>query len=134
MKSSFSPRLQVAQGGMVLLEVVAALTIFTVVAFSLIMALNAAMDVAVERNDIDAATRGLENQMSVLRGSRVAPIDKDLPDDGSGILYHVVVQGEPLQDEQNKAVPNIYRATITAKWKSNGTPEDRGISFLLYQP
>jgi Tfp pilus assembly protein PilV len=120
--------------GMVLIEVVTALVIFTVVAFSMVMALNAAMDVALERNDIDAATRGLENEMNILRGSRVVAVDQDLPDDGSGILYHVTVRAESLQDQQNKPVANTYRATITAKWKLNGTPEDRSISFLLYQP
>jgi len=122
-----------AQRGMVLLEVVVALTIFTLVAFSLVMTLNSAMDVAQERNQIEIAMQGLGNQMTLLRGSNVAPIDKDLPDDGSGILYHVVVQPEQFQDQLKKPVPNLYRATITAKWKLNGTPEDRSVSLLLYQ-
>jgi len=134
MKSCSQQRRRQARSGMVLLEVVAALTIFGLVAFALVMALDSAMDVALARNKIAAATQGIENQMAVLRGSRVVSADKDLPDDGSGITYHLSVQPESLKDEKGNPVPNIYRATITAKWKLNGTPEDRSVSFLLNQP
>ncbi len=122
------------QQGMVLLELVAALTIFTLVAFSMVMVLNAAFDAAKERNEIDAATRGLENQIALLHASRLVPLDQDLPDDGSGIGYHVVIAPEQFQDQKKQPVTGIYRATITAKWKSNGHEEDRDVSELLYQP
>jgi len=119
---------------MVLLEVVAALTIFGLVALALVAALDAAMDVALARNKIAAATQGIENQIALLRGSRIVSADKDLPDDGSGIVYHLIVQPEPLKDQKGNPVPNIYRATVTAKWNLNGVPEDRSVSFLLNQP
>lgn len=123
-----------AQRGMVLMEVLAALTIFTLVAFSLVMALSAALDVAKERNEIDAATRGLENQRALLHVGHMLPTDKDLPDDGSGILYHLTIQPEQMQDQKKQPVIGMYRATITAKWKSGGRDEDRSVSELIYQP
>jgi type II secretory pathway pseudopilin PulG len=134
MKSpSLFPQRQKRQG-MVLLELVAALTIFTLVAFSLVMVLNAGFDAAKERNEIDAATRGLENQLALLHASRFIPVDQDLPDDGSGISYHVVIEPEQFQDQKKQPVVGVYRATVTAKWKSNGQEEDRSVSELLYQP
>jgi type II secretory pathway component PulJ len=120
--------------GMVLFEVVMALFIFTLVAFSLVMALDSAFDAAKERNEIDEATRGLKNQMELLHAARVVPGDNDLPDDGSGILYHLTVLQEQMQDQKNKPVANMYRTTITATWKSNGEAEERDVSELIYQP
>jgi len=109
------------------------LTIFTMVAFSLIVALNAAMDAAMARNQIEAAMQGIDNQLTLLRGARIVMVDKDLPDDGSGILYHVFVRPEQVQDQQKRPVVGLYRATVTAKWNLNGTPEDRAVSLLLFQ-
>jgi type II secretory pathway pseudopilin PulG len=120
--------------GMVLLEVIVALTIFTLVAFSLVMALSVALDVAKERNEIAAATRGLDNQMALLHAGQMFPIEKDLADDGSGILYHLSIQPEQMQDQKKQPVMGMYRATITAQWKSEGRAEDRSVSELVYQP
>jgi len=134
MKSFSRHRHRQARRGMVLMEVIVALTIFAMVAVSLVVALNSALDVAKERNQIEVAMQGLGNQMALLRGSHVVMVDKDLPDDGSGVLYHITVQSEQAQDELKRPVPNLYRATITANWKANGKPEDRSLSVLLYQP
>jgi len=119
---------------MVLFEVLVALFIFTMVAFALVMALNSSFDAATDRNEIDAAGRGLENQMVLLHAARVQPGDNDLPDDGSGILYHLTIVQEQLQDQNLQIVPNMYSATITATWKSHGQTEERDISQLIYQP
>jgi len=118
--------------GMVLFEVIMALFIFTLVAFSLVMALDSAFDATTDRNEIDGAIRGLQNQMALLHAARVQPGERDMPDDGSGILYHVIVTQE--QDEKRQPVQNMYRATITARWNSRGQAEERDVSHLIYQP
>jgi len=123
-----------ARRGMVLFEVVMALTIFTLVAFSLVMALDSAFDAATDRNEIDVAIRGLGNQMALLHSARVLPGENDLPDDGSGVLYHLAVTQEQMQDQKMQPVPNMYRATITATWTSRGQSEERDVSELIYQP
>jgi hypothetical protein len=120
--------------GMVLFEVVIALFIFTLVAFSLVMALNSSFDAAMDRNEIDVAIRGLENQMELLHTGPVLPGETDAPDDGSGVLYHIVIAQEQMQDQKGQPVPNMYRATITATWKSRGQAEERDVSELIYQP
>ncbi len=120
--------------GMVLLEVVTALVIFSLVAFSLVMALQSAFDAAGDRNEIEAAIRGLNNQMALLHSARVVPGEQDQPDDGSGITYNVAVEQEQMQDQKNHPVANMYRATITAKWESHGKPDERDVSELIYQP
>jgi len=122
------------KSGMVLLEVIAALGIFVMVAFSLVLALHAALEAAQARNEIDTATRGLANQMALLHAGRVIPVDKDLPDDGSGFTYHLTIEPEQVQNQKHQQVTGMYRATITAKWKSDGQAEDRSISELIYQP
>lgn len=120
--------------GMVLLEVVAALFIFTLVGFSLIMALDTTMDAAKQRNEIDSAMRGIGSQLELLHANRVNPVDKDLPDDGSGITYHLTIELVQMQDQKKQSLPGMYRATVIAKWKSGRETEDRSLSELLYQP
>jgi len=124
-----------ARKGMVLLEVIIALTVFTIVAFSLVMVLESSFEAAKDRNEIDVAIRGLENQMELLHSARVLPGETDAPDDGSGVLYHIAVEPEQLQDQKLQPVPNMLRATITATWKSQGgQDEERDVSELIYQP
>jgi hypothetical protein len=119
---------------MVLLEVVMALTIFALVAFSLVVALNSSFDAAEDRNQIDLALRGLSNQMALLHAARVLPGEQDAPDDGTGIAYHISIAQEQMQDQKKQPVPNMYRATITATWKWRGQDNERDVSELVYQP
>ena len=119
---------------MVLLEVIAALGVFILVAFSLVMALHAALDAAKLRNEIDTVMRGMSNQLALLHAGRIVPDDRDLPDDGSGFIYHLTIEPEQMENEKHQQVKGMFRATITVKWKSDGREEDRRISELLYQP
>jgi hypothetical protein len=120
--------------GMVLIEVVTALFIFTMVAFALVMALDAAMDAAKLRNQIDTVMRGLANQLALIRAAPLFPSEKDAPDDGSGIAYHLQIAPEQLKDQKGQLVSGIYRVTITAAWKFGGQAEDRSVSELIFQP
>jgi hypothetical protein len=80
------------------------------------------------------ALRGLENQMALVHAARVLPGETDAPDDGSGVLYHVLIAQEQMQDQKNMPVPSMYRATITATWKSRGQDQERDVTELIYQP
>jgi hypothetical protein len=120
--------------GMVLFEVVMALFVFTLVAFSLALALNSSFDAANDRNEINVAMRGLQNQLALLHAARVPTGETNLPDDGSGVLYHLSVTLEQMKDQKNQQVANMYRVMITAKWTSHGEPNERDVSTLIYQP
>jgi hypothetical protein len=120
--------------GMVLFEVVTALFVFTLVAFALVIALNGSFDAAKERNEIDAAMRGLSNQLELLHQGRLLPGETDLPDDGSGIRYRREVVQQQMLDQKKQPVPNMYEATVTATWKSGTENEERDVSELIYQP
>lgn len=119
---------------MVLFEVVIALVIFSLVAFGLAEALSASFDATTDRNDIDAAVRGLNNQIALLHAARVLPGDRDLPDDGSGFTYRVSVTQEQMFDQKKVPLNNMYRATVTVNWKSHGEAQTRSVSQLIYQP
>jgi hypothetical protein len=121
-------------GGMVLFEVITALFVFTLVSFALVMALDSAFDAATERNEIDSALRGLQNQMTLLHSGRILPGETETPDDGSGIRYTTRIEVEQMLDQKRQPVPNMYRATITAAWKSRGRAEERDVTQLIYQP
>ena len=120
--------------GMVLFEVIIALAIFAAVAFALVTALDSSFGAAETRLDIDGAVRGLNNQLALLNASRVLPGDRDLPDDGSGYLYHVSVTQEQLADQKKVPLQNMLRATFTVTWTSRGETQSRSVSELIYQP
>jgi type II secretory pathway pseudopilin PulG len=122
------------KSGMVLLEVLMALTLFAVVSLSLVLALNESMDAARDRNEADAAVRGLTNRLAMLHTASITPEDEDLPDDGSGLTYHLKIEPETMQDQKKQPVLGTYRVTLTAKWKNAGQVEDRAVSELVYQP
>jgi len=86
------------------------------------------------RNDVDSVLRGLENRLALIHSSRLLPGVTDLPDDGSGISYRLEVVQVQLVDQKKASVPNIYRATISATWKSHGDVNERDVSELVYQP
>jgi hypothetical protein len=110
--------------GMVLLEVT----------FSLVLALTSAFDAEDKRNQIDLAVRGLNNQLALLHSARVLPGESDVPDDGTGIAYHISVAQEQMQDQKLQPVPNMYRVVITATWTLHNQPDERDVSALIYQP
>jgi prepilin-type N-terminal cleavage/methylation domain-containing protein len=125
---------RVRDGGMVLLEVMMALSVFAIVSLGLVTALDKSFDVARDRNAADESARGMRNQLALLHGSPLAPGEKDLGADASGISYHLAVTPEPMLDQKRQPVVGIYRATITAAWKRDGRAETRTISELVYQP
>jgi len=121
---------------MVLLEVLLALTIFAVVSLGLVMAISQSLDAAQDRNQVDLALRGMQNQLALLHGDPLVPGSRDLPGDGGagGTLYHLDVEAVPMMDQRKQPMLGIYRATITATWKSGHQAEKRSISQLVYQP
>jgi type II secretory pathway pseudopilin PulG len=121
-------------GGMVLLEVVIALTIFAMVSLGLVIALDESFGAAKDRNVADQAARGLRNQLALLHGATLAPGERDLPDDGSGMSYSLAVAPEPMNDQKKQPVLGVYRATLIATWKRDGQVEKQEISELVYQP
>jgi len=124
------------RSGMVLFEVVVALTVFTLVAFALVLALNGSFEAAQARDNVETAIRGLDNRLALIHGGHVIPGTTELPDDGTGIDYRLEVVQLQVTDRKKQPVPNLYRATITASWKIEGEkdPEQRDISVLLYEP
>lgn len=123
-----------ARGGMVLFEVIIALTIFAVVSLGLVVALDQSFGAAQDRNQADKAARGLRNQLALLHGGPLAPGTRDLPDDGSGTTYSLEVDPVPLTDQRKQPLLGLYRATISAKWKDGKQVETQSVSELVYQP
>lgn len=122
------------RAGMVLIEVLTALFVFTIVAFGLVLALNGSLETSSDRIDIDTALRGLNNQVAQLHMTRITPGETDVPDDGSGFHYHVSIAQESLTDQKRVPLQSMYRATITVTWQAHNDTQTRSISELIYQP
>lgn len=122
------------RSGVVLLEVIIAMTVFAVVSLALVTTLNASFDAARERNRADAVDRGLANQLTLLNTQRLQLGEHDLPADSDGSSYRLSVVPQPMLDQQKQPLPGLYRATITATWNEDGHMETRAVSQLVYQP
>ena len=131
MKPRFCHR---ARRGMVLLELIIALTIFAIASVGLVTALDRAFVVSADRERSDDATRGLRNQLALLRGEALMPGERDLPGDGGDIAYHLAVAPEPGLDGRKQPLTGLLRATLTARWTDGGSSESRTISTLFFRP
>ncbi len=120
--------------GMVLIEVIIALTIFAMVSLGLIVALDQSFGAAQDRNQADKAAQGLRNQLTLLHAGRLLPGTHDLPDDGSGTTYQLVVDPVVMTDQHKQPLPSLFRATIQATWKEGTRTETQSVSQLVYQP
>jgi len=120
--------------GMVLLEVIIALSVFALVVTGLVVALDVSMDASWQREKIEGALRGLDNQIAQLHNTRLVPSENDVPDDGSGLTYSVKIELAQFRDQKNVPLAGIYRVTVTAKWKDGSEDESRDLSELFYQP
>jgi Tfp pilus assembly protein PilV len=123
--------------GMVLFEVMIAITVFAVAAFSLVIALNTCLETASARNQVDLVVRGLQNQMALLNGTRIQPGETDAADDGTGIAYHVSVSlAQNLRDQKQLPIPNMYQVVITATWSIPGSKDaqTKSVAEMVYQP
>ncbi len=128
------PRPQKGRKGMVLFELLIALFLFVLVGFSLVMALDAGLKANRLRNHAALVTQGLNNHLALLHNAQIGPCDRDLADDGSGVNYHLMVQPDADKDQKGQTLANLYRATITAHWTSEGQAEARSVNEVIYQP
>ncbi len=120
--------------GVVLLEVIIALTIFALVSLGLVAALTGCFDVEKDRDMADKVARGLRNQFALLRGGPLSPGEQDVPLDANGMTYRISINPEPMQDQKKQPVIGMYRATITAQWQVEGKADQRQMSEIIYQP
>ena len=114
-----------------------ALTVFTVAAFALVLALDSCFDAADYRNQLDVAMRGLSNQMVLLHGARISAGENDAPGRRHRRgLSHVSVTQECELRDQKAGLPilNMYRATITASWKDHAISKSAMSLELIFQP
>ncbi len=125
---------QKGRKGLVLFELLIALFLFVLVGFALVMALDAGLKANRLRNQTALVTQGLNNQLALLHNAQLAPCDRDLAADGSKVNYHLVVQPDAYKDQKGETLANLYLATITAHWTSDGQAETRSVNEVIYQP
>jgi hypothetical protein len=118
---------------MVLLELIVALTVFALVAFSLVGALDAGMTVAGERDHIDAATRGLANELALLHAGRIDPGNRKWTG-ADDLQYQLTIAPEEARNEKHQPLTHLYRVTVEAAWPEGRATESRSVSELVYQP
>ncbi len=119
-----------------LFEVLVALGLFALVAFSLVELLQNAIATEEEIRLSESVTQGLSNQLAMVTSKKIEPTEQDLanPVSNSPITYHLSITQIQLYSQDKTILNGMYKITLTATWPEDQTTEKREISQLLYQP
>ena len=120
--------------GIALLEVLLALTLFSLVALGLVRAFTQSMETASLSEHVAEATLGLQNQVDLTLARRLTPGEADLPSDGSGLIYHLLVQPTPATTQERTPLANVLQVDLSVRWMENRQEYNRDVSYLKYQP
>ena len=116
------------RGGMTLLEVILALTIFTTAAVALVTALNTIGLATLEARKIRSVEQGLEGIIDEeSKNPRIAEIEKDIKAGADGVAYHVRISPvNNITTQQGTQLNGLFRVVVSAHWKEDGHPHEHG--------
>lgn len=120
--------------GVFLLEVILAISIFSIAIMGLAIALDRAIDTVI-----------LEDRQLALRQemiSRLAEVRKDvlkvgktrLSDDSSGVLFWKVVKPVNITTEGKKPLRDLYQLSIVAQYSEKDEEKEEELTVYLYEP
>lgn len=126
--------------GFLLLEMVLALTLFSMAATGFVVALHRMAHAATQARDQLRITRILETALNETLSlpELEAGEMSDTAGDGSIDILAVVEPLEDLQNENGESLNEMFNIRISARWYENGEWQEREVQTwryaLLYQP
>lgn len=120
--------------GFILLEVILAAGIFAMAGIGFAVALND-MAKVFNRSRIEAEVRlELETRLNRLRLTPLS-VNKlaDKPD-LRGVIYETEVSALEITNDEKFILTNLYKVTITAKWKEGAEEQLEKAELYVYQP
>lgn len=121
--------------GFILLEAILAMSILSVVAVSLTVALNKLGEVALASQREMAMMRSLQTLMTWnLRDPFIQPKQDESPPDAYGITYQTLIEEMPdIQNMDGQTLQEMLRIRIRAYWAGpSGTVEEEVIETYRY--
>ena len=128
-RSSSSP-------GYILLELVIALTIFSIAVLGLARSLSTALEVANSLNKENAIRIGLRSFLEEARRKKTtAEMAMTATDDRLGCTYSSVIEEAGLQNKDGKNLADLYKLTATATLPGvTDEQQPEPVTVYVYQP
>ena len=118
-----------------LLEVILAISLVSIIAVSLTVALKKIGDLAAKSQMEMAAMRGLESYMTeALRNPELEEMDSTLVDDTWGIEYRILVEPMEMKTSEDVVMTDMFRIEIRAIWRQHGVENEEVMETFRYLP
>ena len=121
--------------GFILLEAILAVSILSVIAVSLTVAIDRLGRLALESQREMAMIRNLETLLTWhLRNPNITP-DGALPPtgpDANGVMYHALIEEVELTNVDGVALPEMLRIVIRATWDEPSGPQEQIVETYRY--
>ena len=118
MKLTLTSRGNQSARGFILLEAILAVSILSVVAVSLTVAIDKLGAVAMESQREMAMLRNMETLLTwQLRDPNIEPRQNTSPPDAYGVVYESLVEELELYNQDDAALPEMLRIQIRAVWQ-----------------
>jgi hypothetical protein len=122
-------------GGFLLLEVIVALTVFSVVAVGLAVALHGAIDSAAFLEREDAVRRGLR---SVMAEAQAMPKREEMAlsrqDEPHGIAFSTELVPVEFANREGQPVRGLYLLRARARYQERGQEVEDVAELTIYRP
>ena len=135
--SSFHPSSSIlhrSRAGYILLELIIALTIFTIAVVGLAKSLNTTLEVGNIMNKDNLVRMGLRSFIEETKRKAAPDMATSITDDQLGVTYTSVV--EPLSitvPHNGQTLEDVYRVTFTATYKAGAEDRDESVEMWFYQ-
>ncbi len=122
--------------GYVLLEVILAMSLLSIIAVSLTVALSRLGEAAARSQRELNVLRNLESLMTeALRNPVIEPVEQTLDPDPFGVVYAVLIEPiEGLETQSQVSLQDLFVIRITARWLDNGVVQEELVETYRYAP
>jgi type II secretory pathway pseudopilin PulG len=121
------------QRGYILLELIIALTMFSLAVLGLAGALSNSLEVANIMNKDHAARLAMRSFLEELRRKPLADMATTTTDAATGITLTSTLEDVQLRSKEGRNFSDVKKLTITANYMAAGQPRDEFISVFIYR-
>lgn len=121
------------RAGFVLLEVILAMSILSIIAVSLTVALDRIGDVALASQREMSIMRNLQSLMTeALRNPLIEPLEDSWGPDRFGVVYETLIEEFEITNDEEAILPEMFRIVIQANWVEGRTPRNEVVETYRY--
>ena len=120
--------------GYILLELIIALTMFSLAVMGLAGALSNSIEVANILNKDYAVRLAMRSFLEELRRKPMADMVQTLEDATTGATLASTLEDVEVKSTQGRAYADVHKLTITANYLAAGKPRDESVFVYIYRP